>query len=338
MNRVLVIGSSGQIGYNLSRKLTEMELEVMKIDKVNRGQKNFKLLNVRNEHMLTGIMKDFQPDTVFNLAAEVGGVPYIEKTNYKIMHNNLTITKNVVKACLKTEVDRLIHPSSTVVYPDRKKTNRISFYYDDYYVEKDVPPYYPEEGGYGFEKATAEQLINSVNTDYGTKYVTPRLGNTYGPWGPYKNGREKAPMALLYKAHKALQTNSLEIEILGDGTQVRAFTYVMDTVEALVKLAEHTTTEPLNIQTKDHVTIYRLATIAADIVKEANKVKTGFNFRFNLNAPTGPLTRLVSPSRAKEVLGWEAKTPLENGLRKSYLWMSWVEQCEPNVLFDKNSF
>jgi nucleoside-diphosphate-sugar epimerase len=178
--------------------------------------------------------------------------------------------------------------------------------------EEDAWPADPEEG-YGLEKLFTEKLCQYYREDYGLETRVARFHNVYGPLGTYEGGREKAPAALCRKI--ALARDGDEIEVWGDGNQTRSFLYIDDCLEGIYRLTQSDYPHPINIGSDRLVTINELIDIIARIAGKTIRK------RYDLSKPQGVRGRNSDNTRVREVLGWEPKVSLEEGLEKTYRWI-----------------
>jgi nucleoside-diphosphate-sugar epimerase len=205
-------------------------------------------------------------------------------------------------------VGRFLFSSSACVYPQylQKDADVTPL------KEADAWPADPEPG-YGLEKLFMEKLCEYYHKDYGLETRVVRFHNVYGPLGTYDGGKEKAPAAISRKI--ALVEDGGEIEVWGDGEQTRSFLYVDDCVEGIHRLMRSAHREPLNLGSDRMVTINELV----DLVSAAAG-KT-IHRMHDLSKPQGVRGRNSDNARLREVLGWEPRTSLEDGLATTYSWI-----------------
>jgi len=247
--------------------------------------------------------------TVFNLAADMGGMGFIETHKADCMVSVL-INTHLLIASRDAGVERFMFGSSACVYAADKQTD------PDVTAlkEEDAYPAMPEDG-YGWEKLFSERMCRHFMEDYGISVRVPRFHNVYGPFGTYAGGREKAPAAICRKVVEARLNDSNTIEIWGDGEQTRSFTYIDDSIDGIMRIMESDITEPINLGSTQLVTINRLV----DIVEEIAGVK--LERRYDLSAPQGVRGRNSDNTRILELLDWEPATSLETGLAQTYAWI-----------------
>ena len=246
---------------------------------------------------------------VFNLAADMGGMGFIELHKAECMMTVL-INTHMLMAAREAGVERFFYSSSACVYAAEKQTAAAV----QPLREEDSYPAMPEDG-YGWEKLFSERMCRHFTEDFGIKTRVARYHNVYGPFGTYDGGREKAPAAICRKVVQAQLSGSGTIEIWGDGEQTRSFTYIDDCLEGTLRLMQSEVTEPLNVGSDQLVTINQLV----DIVEDIASVKLKRNY--NLGAPKGVRGRNSDNTRIKESLGWAPGISLQEGMRQTYEWI-----------------
>jgi GDP-D-mannose 3', 5'-epimerase len=246
---------------------------------------------------------------VFNLAADMGGMGFIEANKARCMLSVL-INTHLLLAAREHGVERFFFASSACVYAaDRQTSTDVRPL-----RETDAYPAMPEDG-YGWEKLFSERMCRHFSEDFGLATRVARYHNVYGPHGTYEGGREKAPAAICRKVIEAKLSGHYEIEIWGDGEQTRSFMFVDDCIHGTRVLMRSDVTEPLNVGSGHLVTINELVTIVEEIA--GLKLRR----RYDLDAPQGVRGRNSDNTLIKERLGWEPEITLEDGLEKTYAWM-----------------
>lgn len=248
-------------------------------------------------------------DHVFNLAADMGGIGFIEGNKAACMAS-VVINTNMLLAALKTKPARYFYSSSACIYPAARQhaTDDAPLREDDAY------PADPEDG-YGWEKLFSERACRHFHEDHGLPVRIARLHNVYGPNGSYIGGREKAPAAICRKVIEAKLSGSREIEVWGDGEQTRSFLYVSDCVEGIFAIAQSDVPDPLNVGSAERVTVNHLI----DIVEDLAGVK--LTRRYVDAAPKGVRGRSSDNTKIRERLGWEPSIRLAQGMEKTYAWI-----------------
>ena len=246
---------------------------------------------------------------VFNLAADMGGMGFIELHKAECMLSVL-INTHMLMAARDARAERFFFSSSACVYAAEKQTNAAV----TPLREPDAYPAMPEDG-YGWEKLFSERMCRHFTEDFTLVTRVARYHNVYGPYGTYEGGREKAPAAICRKVVRALTSGSGEIEIWGDGGQTRSFTYIDDCLEGTLRLMASDVAEPINIGSDQLVTINQLV----DIVEGIAGVRLKRNYK--LDAPKGVRGRNSDNTLIAEKLGWAPSTRLEDGMRETYQWI-----------------
>jgi GDP-D-mannose 3', 5'-epimerase len=247
--------------------------------------------------------------TIYNLAADMGGMGFIETHKAECMLSVL-ISTHMLLAAKEADAERFFYSSSACVYAADKQTRTDV----TALKEEDAYPAMPEDG-YGWEKLFSERMARHFREDYGIATRVARYHNVYGPNGTYDGGREKAPAAICRKVIAAKLSGTHQIEIWGDGEQTRSFMYIDDCTEGTIRLAESDIIEPLNIGSDELVTINRLV----DIVEEIAGVK--LKRSYNLDAPKGVRGRNSDNTLIKELMNWAPSVRLEDGMEKTYRWI-----------------
>jgi len=248
-------------------------------------------------------------NTVYNLAADMGGMGFIEK-NKALCMTSVLINTNLLESSRLNGVNKYFFASSACVYNQSRQLHTKN----PGLKESDAYPADPEDG-YGWEKLFSERMCRHFGEDFGLEIRIARFHNVYGPLGTFDGGREKAPAAVCRKVAEAVISGSREIQIWGDGEQTRSFTYIDDTVLGIQKLMESSYSSPINLGSSQMVTINHLV----DIVENVAHIK--LKRKYMLDAPKGVRGRNSENTLIKEVLGWEPKITLEFGLEKTYNWI-----------------
>ncbi|HET7172358.1 MAG TPA: NAD-dependent epimerase/dehydratase family protein [Gaiellales bacterium] len=246
---------------------------------------------------------------VFNLAADMGGMGFIEN-NKALCMLSVLINTHMLMAAREAGVDRFFFSSSACVYAAEHQTSPDV----TALAEADAYPAMPEDG-YGWEKLFSERMCRHFLEDFGFQTRVARYHNVYGPYGTYDGGREKAPAAICRKVIAAKLSGSNEIEIWGDGEQTRSFMYVDDCVYGTQRLMDSDVVEPINIGSSELVTINQLVSI----VEEIAGVELKRNYK--LDAPQGVRGRNSDNTLILERLDWEPSISLRDGMERTYRWI-----------------
>ena len=315
MNDVVVCGAGGFIGGHLVADLLReggsrvRAVDVKPVDEWFQvfGEADNRVRDLSDLDVCRETVEGAQ--YVFNLAADMGGMGFIEANKARCMLSVL-INTHLLLAAHERGVERYFFSSSACVYAADKQTSTDVLPLR----EADAYPAMPEDG-YGWEKLFSERMCRHFTEDFGLATRVARYHNVYGPQGTYDGGREKAPAAICRKVIQAKLSGNHEIEIWGDGEQTRSFMYVDDCVYGTRTLMESNVTEPLNVGSAHLVTINELVSIVEGIA--GLKLER----RYKLDAPQGVRGRNSDNSLIKERLGWEPQITLEDGLARTYAWM-----------------
>jgi nucleoside-diphosphate-sugar epimerase len=310
--KVLVTGAGGFIGHHLVSYLVEKGYWVRGVDikepeyEPTRAHE-FELLDLTNWDNCLKATKGV--NEVYGLAANMGGIGFIESHKAEIVRDNTLMNLQSIEAARVNGVNRYLYTSSACIYPGYKQR------------DADVTPLkeedaYPAdaEDGYGWEKLYMERICRHYTDDFGLDTRVVRFHNIFGPLGTYDGGREKSPAAICRKI--ALAKDVDEIEVWGDGKQTRSYCYIDDCVEGIYRLMRTEHREPLNLGQDRMISIDELVDIVARIAnKQIEKV-------YDTSKPQGVRGRNSDNTRLKQVLNWKPGISLEDGLTKTYHWIA----------------
>ena len=316
MNKVLVCGAGGFIGGHLVADLRRQGVKSIRaVDIKPFDQWYQKFDDVENFHLDLGEKDACEKavagcDWVYNLAADMGGMGFIELNKGLCMLSVLINTHLLMAAKKCGGVERFFYASSACVYNgDLQKDPNITAL-----AEGDAYPALPEDG-YGWEKLFSERMCRHFREDFGIQCRVARYHNVYGPNGTYDGGREKAPAAICRKVINAKLSGNLDIEIWGDGSQTRSFMYIDDCLHCTQMLTRSDFIEPINIGSSEKVSINQLV----DTVESIAGIQ--LKRRYKLDAPKGVNGRNSDNTLIQKAFGWEPNIKLRAGLEKTYAWI-----------------
>ncbi len=312
--KTAVTGGAGFIGSNLVKKLLNKGHVVVIIDDFSRGNEfnlhdlgidtEIRRIDLRNYESTLKSIKG--AEVVFHLAARVGSIDYLHGSKWnelEALQSNLIIDANVFRACLGNGVKKLVYASSVAVYPIENQDKAETTF------SEDSLDHYNPEGGYGWSKLMGEiQLAWTEGLDIGIA----RIFNIYGENGAL--GKSSHVVTSLIR--KAILYPQEKYIVWGDGQQTRDFLYVGDCVEALIKMQEKSTKEPLIINIGSDKAV-KISTLAEKIVRISRK---NMEIIYDPTKPTGPFSRTSDNRQARAILDWEPKVSLDEGLRRTYKW------------------
>jgi nucleoside-diphosphate-sugar epimerase len=323
--KVVVCGGGGFIGGHLVGQLLRDGVDVVRsVDvkpvkewyQVHNGVENVSadLKEIGSCHdAVSGV------DVVFNLAADMGGMGFIEN-NKALCMLSVLINTHLLLASQQANIERFFFSSSACVYNGEKQTTHDVIPLK----ESDAYPALAEDG-YGWEKLFSERMCRHFEEDYGLQCRVARYHNVYGPEGTWTGGREKAPAAICRKVIEAAMSGNHEIEIWGDGEQTRSFMYIDDCVKGTRMILESEIHEPINLGSSELVSINQLVDIAESFAGIKLKRK------YNLGAPKGVNGRNSDNTLIQAKLGWEPSTRLRDGLLKTYEWIETEVKASQSV-------
>ncbi|MFO7870534.1 MAG: NAD-dependent epimerase/dehydratase family protein [Kiritimatiellia bacterium] len=315
MKKALVCGAGGFIGGHLVQKLKDEGCWVRAVDIKEHefrtpAADEFLLADLRQEEncrkALTVNGGTF--DEVYQLAADMGGMGFIHSAECEIMHNSVLINVHMAHNAAEMGVKRYFFSSSVCVYRDMQPDE------PEMHEDEAIPAHPDNE--YGWEKIYSERVAMAYGRKYGMNVRIARFQNCYGPYGTWRGGREKAPAAISRKVAEA--EDGGVIEIWGDGSAIRSYTYVDDMVEGIYMLTQSDVDQPTNIGCPQYVSVNELVDTVSKVAGKKVKVK-------HVEGPVGVQSRNFSNDRIYSI-GWKSRFPLEEGIKLTYPWIR--EQVE----------
>jgi nucleoside-diphosphate-sugar epimerase len=316
MKKALVCGAGGFIASHLVKRLKKDGCWVRGVD-LKRPEYSpspadeFCLLDLREEpncHVAVSLPQNEKFDEVYQLAADMGGMGFISSAECEIMRNSALINIHMSHVSSARGVKRYFFSSSACVYRNMQAE-------ESPLTEADAYPALPDNE-YGWEKLYAERMAMAYGRRTGMVVRLARFQNTYGPEGTWQGGREKAPAALCRKLAAAPDGGT--IEVWGDGKAMRAYTYIDDLVEGIVRLMQSDLENGVNIGRPEYVSVDQLIATIADVAGKKILLK-------HIPGPVGVNARNFTNDRIRST-GWESKFSLRDGIAKTYPWIK--EQVE----------
>ncbi len=314
MKKIVVAGAGGFIGGHLTKALKESGHIVRAVDikpltrwyQITPGVDNL-VLDLKTKANCYQALNGYEE--VFNLAADMGGMGFIETHKADCMLSVL-INTHLLMAARDLGIQRYFYSSSACVYNGEKQTDPNN----PGLKESDAYPALAEDG-YGWEKLFSERMCRHFREDFGLVTRVARFHNVYGPFGTYDGGREKAPAAICRKVIEGEMYDKKEIIIWGDGHQTRSFMYIDDCIKGILNIMYSNIQEPINLGSAEMVSINQLV----DYVEEIAGHK--LTRKYDPTAPKGVRGRNSENTLIRKYLGWEPSIPLKEGLKKTYDWI-----------------
>jgi nucleoside-diphosphate-sugar epimerase len=308
MKRVVVCGAGGFIGGHLVARLKAEGCWVRGVDVKSHefaptAADEFLLRDLRDRAACVTALAG-GVDEVYQLAADMGGMGFIHSAECDIMRNNALINLNMIDAAAEVGVGRYFFSSSVCVYRDMAPG-------EPELTEAGAYPAMPDNE-YGWEKLYAERVAETYGRRRGFPVRIARFQNCYGPQGTWRGGREKAPAAICRKVAETADGGT--IEVWGDGSAIRSYTYVDDMVDGIIRLTRSDLEGAVNIGSPEYVSVDELVAVVASVAGKDLKVR-------HVDGPVGVHSRNFSNARI-ETTGWTAKTLLRQGIERTYPWVA----------------
>jgi nucleoside-diphosphate-sugar epimerase len=314
MKTALVCGAGGFIGSHMVRRLKDEGYWVRGVDLKfpefwETVADDFVIGDLREQDLCRRIV-DRRFDEVYQFAADMGGAGYVFTGVHDadIMHNSAQINLNMLDVCHKRNVKRIFYSSSACIYPEYNQLDPDN----PNCAEDSAYPAQPDSE-YGWEKLFSERIYLAYQRNKGMEVRIARFHNIFGPYGSWKDGKEKAPAAMCRKV--AMAPDGGEIEIWGDGKQTRSFLYIDECLDGVLRLTRSDWSGPVNIGSDEMVSIDQLADMAMEIAGKKLAKK-------HIDGPLGVRGRNSDNRLIQEKLGWRPSRPLREGLEKTYRWIA----------------
>ena len=309
MKKALVTGAGGFIAHHLVRYLKAkgywvrgVDLKGPEFSKTSADE--FLLLDLReldNCRQAIGPKGTF--DEIYHLAADMGGMGFIHSAECEIMRNSALVNIQMISAAAELGIQRYFYSSSVCIYRNMMPG-------EPEMSEEQSYPAMPHNE-YGWEKLYAERMVMAYGRRFGMNIRIARFQNCYGPEGTWQGGREKAPAAMCRKVAEAEDGGT--IEVWGDGSAIRSYTYVDDMVEGIYRLTQSDLEGPTNIGNPEYVSVDELVAIVAKIAGKKINIR-------HIDGPVGVLSRNFSNGKIYKT-GWKANVNTEEGIRRTYPWI-----------------
>ena len=302
-SKIYLAGHQGLVGSNILKKLQQLGYK-------NIITKTFKDLDLRNQKTTEDFFEKEKPEYVFLAAAKVGGILANSTYVAEFIYDNLMIAANVIHACYKFKVKKLLNLGSSCIYPKLAPQPLKEEYLLSDYLE-------PTNEPYAVAKIAAIKLCRYYNEQYGTNFISVMPTNLYGPGDNFDLNNSHVIPALIRKFHDAKVLKKDHVMLWGTGEPYREFLYIKDLTQALIFLMQNydykDIGEIINIGTGEDVKIKDLA----EMIKQA----VGFDgeIKYDSSKPDGTPRKLLDVSKIN-ALGWKSKTNLKDGIKKSYEW------------------
>jgi GDP-L-fucose synthase len=299
-SKIFVAGHSGMVGSSILRALKLRGFS-------NLVLKNSNELDLRDENKVKTFFSIEKPEYVFLAAALVGGIQANIDNQSKFLIDNIKIQNNVIQSAFDTKVKRLLFLSSSCVYP----RNSIQPMKEDYLLSGNLEP---TNEGYALAKITGMKLIEYLNKQYGTNFISVMPSNVYGPHDNFDPNRSHVLAASIVRVYNAIIQKKNSITIWGDGKARREFIFVEDLAEALIFIMEsYSQNSHINIGVGYDVSIMELNQLISKVLGFKGEILT------DDSKPNGMPQKLLELSKLHG-LGWRHKTDLEEGIRKTFNW------------------
>ena len=309
--KALVCGASGFIGSHLVKRLKREGYWVRAADIKypqfsSTAADDFVLVDLRKEENCrhaVGMPSGERFHEVYQLAADMGGMGFIHSAECEIMRNSALINIHMINAAAEAGIERYFLSSSACVYRDMT--------FEEPELTEDAAYPARPDNEYGWEKLYAERMAMAYARKYDMAVRIARFQNTYGPEGTWTGGREKAPAAICRKV--CMASDGGEVEAWGDGKAMRAYTYIDDLIDGILRLMRSDLEDGVNIGRQEYVSVDQLIQTVAEIAKKRIRIR-------HVEGPTGVQARNFTIDRIKST-GWSSGVSLLEGISRTYEWI-----------------
>lgn len=319
MKKVLILGAAGFLGSHLEHRLKADGCFVVSAARHNPRYRDsvadeFHYLDLRDARSVGVLMSRHEFDEVYQMAGDVGGLGHIAvgSNDAEIMTNSTKINLAVLEVAVGYRPGKIFFASSQCVYPDKFEVDPFAAERISIAAHREIDAHF-DTFAFGQEKLFAEKLYDAYRRNYGVECRVARIGNTFGPYCCWEGPRAKSVAAICRKVAQSPYAGT--IDLWGNASQTRSFTYVDDIVEGIIRLTASNYSQPVNLASSEEVTIECLF---ETICRTAGKI-LGYK---ESDGPVGVRSRSSDNTLCRQVLGWEPTTLLAEGLAKTYPWVA----------------
>lgn len=311
LKKILVCGAGGFIGGHLVTNLKKqghyvIGADIKEHEYCKTDADEFYIMDLREQSNVRKLINS-DVDTVYQLAADMGGAGYIftGENDADIMHNSAMINLNIAEEMVRKGVKNVFYTSSACMYPSHNQEDP-----DNPLLSEDSAYPADPDSEYGWEKLFSERLWMSFGRNYGLRVRIARLHNVFGPLGSWNNGKEKAPAAL---CRKVAESNGV-IEVWGPGNQTRSFLYIDECIDGIHRIQASNYEFPLNLGSERMISINELVKLIANVAGKTVDI-------CNVPGPRGVMGRNSHNQLIRETIGWAPADNLELGIENTYQWI-----------------
>ena len=317
INKILITGGAGFIGSHFVKRMVNKGYEVTVIDNLERGKFEFLESVINKITLVKADLKDYESvkkyfkgqNCVVHLASKVGGIGTYTSKPYDIMSSNITIDSNVLKAVIENKISKYFYASSAHIYPKSLQTTN-----DSPLIHEDQAYPADPELSYGWAKLIGELSIQSATKEY--SFLNAAIARFIGIYGPDQDFELKTGSVIPVFSHRAIKYPEVNFSVWGTGKETRSYCYIEDTLDCMElmidKMNDLNLVGPLNVGKEERVSIAEIAEIVVGISEKNIQVE------YDTSKNTVIWGQWCDCKEAKNLLGWEAKTSLEEGIKNVY--------------------